>query len=71
SATAAPWTPDDHGKCQLCANKFTMVRRRHHCRRCGKLVCSSCAPKNNTKPIPELSMLEPVRHCKVRSKQAG
>lgn len=30
--------------CQLCDKKFTRItRRRHHCRICGKVVCSSCS----------------------------
>ncbi len=29
--------------------------RRHHCRRCGRLSCDSCAPKDNTRPIVEVS----------------
>eukprot|EP00730_Choanoeca_flexa_P015902 TRINITY_DN7409_c0_g1_i4.p1 TRINITY_DN7409_c0_g1~~TRINITY_DN7409_c0_g1_i4.p1 ORF type:complete len:242 (+),score=36.15 TRINITY_DN7409_c0_g1_i4:33-758(+) len=62
--TVAEWTPDGHGKCQICAVKFTVVRRRHHCRKCGKLVCGKCAPKDNTKPIPKQGHLDPVRHCK-------
>jgi hypothetical protein len=35
------------------------------CRKCGKLVCGKCAPKDNTKPIPKQGIMEPVRHCKV------
>eukprot|EP00045_Choanoeca_perplexa_P013711 m.156234 g.156234 ORF g.156234 m.156234 type:complete len:104 (+) comp16436_c0_seq1:40-351(+) len=61
---AADWTPDAHGKCQICKTKFTVVRRRHHCRKCGKLVCGKCAPKDNTKPIPKQGIMQPVRHCK-------
>jgi MAD (mothers against decapentaplegic) interacting protein len=26
----------------ICDLKFTMVRRRHHCRACGKVLCSLC-----------------------------
>ena len=31
--------------CLACAKRFNVVRRRHHCRRCGKLFCSDCASK--------------------------
>ncbi|XP_060844397.1 FYVE, RhoGEF and PH domain-containing protein 6-like isoform X2 [Rhopalosiphum padi] len=29
--------------CQSCATEFTVTFRRHHCRACGKVVCSSCS----------------------------
>ena len=53
------------------AHAVTVCGHRHHCRKCGKLVCGQCAPANNTKPILELRMLEPVRHCKVRPEGKG
>jgi hypothetical protein len=28
--------------CADCAKKFTMCRRRHHCRACGKIFCHAC-----------------------------
>ena len=28
--------------CPLCGAKFSMLRRRHHCRMCGQLGCGSC-----------------------------
>jgi hypothetical protein len=34
---------DDHETCMLCSTAFTLFNRRHHCRRCGKCVCSDCA----------------------------
>lgn len=33
---------DDVPKCPLCDTFFTLVRRRHHCRRCGGIFCSHC-----------------------------
>eukprot|EP00037_Helgoeca_nana_P028500 m.335434 g.335434 ORF g.335434 m.335434 type:complete len:254 (+) comp27770_c0_seq5:171-932(+) len=58
------WTPDGSSACcEECFVKFNVFRRRHHCRRCGRLVCDKCAPKDNTKPILEFGVLESVRHC--------
>ncbi len=37
-----PWTPDSKGRCEVC-NKSVMRGFRHHCRRCGKLVCGGCS----------------------------
>ena len=38
------WVPDRSAiACMVCSKKFTVVRRRHHCRRCGACVCGSCS----------------------------
>ncbi|KAJ3613738.1 hypothetical protein NHX12_019984 [Muraenolepis orangiensis] len=39
------WVPDDHQDvCMVCQReRFTMFNRRHHCRRCGRLVCQACS----------------------------
>ena len=29
--------------CMICSAPFTMTKRRHHCRHCGRLCCASCA----------------------------
>jgi len=37
------WVPDaDSPNCMICAAKFTVVKRRHHCRACGKVLCNNC-----------------------------
>ncbi len=28
--------------CNLCHRQFNVMRRRHHCRRCGNILCKSC-----------------------------
>ena len=66
SKSPTPWMSDDSNKfCLLCAAEFTLFKRRHHCRRCGKVVCDKCAPSGNTRPILEWGMKEPVRHCRA------
>ena len=44
------WTPDAHGKCEICQQNVGWGTR-HHCRVCGKLICgkSSCMKKMNVK----------------------
>ena len=36
--------PDAEGTgCSICHCEFSLVRRRHHCRKCGALVCGECS----------------------------
>ncbi|XP_049452933.1 zinc finger FYVE domain-containing protein 26 isoform X2 [Epinephelus fuscoguttatus] len=39
------WVPDTkQHMCMVCQReRFTMFNRRHHCRRCGRLVCHACS----------------------------
>jgi len=40
---APMWVPDKDARiCMNCGLKFTVVKRRHHCRACGKVLCSNC-----------------------------
>ncbi|KAH0577869.1 FYVE zinc finger domain-containing protein [Spironucleus salmonicida] len=32
--------------CMLCHSPFTFLIRRHHCRRCGRVMCDKCCPKS-------------------------
>ncbi|KAI8373985.1 hypothetical protein EDC96DRAFT_498172 [Choanephora cucurbitarum] len=54
------WIPDDQiGQCQSenCSTRFTLFQRRHHCRKCGHIVCQrhsmNRAPLLNASKIPE------------------
>ncbi|XP_006113462.3 zinc finger FYVE domain-containing protein 26 isoform X3 [Pelodiscus sinensis] len=56
------WIPDEtEMTCMVCkTERFTMFNRRHHCRRCGRLVCSSCSTK---KMVVEACRENPARVC--------
>mmetsp|Transcript_48974 Transcript_48974/g.36056 ORF Transcript_48974/g.36056 Transcript_48974/m.36056 type:complete len:121 (+) Transcript_48974:562-924(+) len=43
------WMPNDKGRrCCVCNKKFRpVIRRRHHCRCCGLLVCGTCSPEKD------------------------
>jgi len=43
------WLPDNTTSwCMDCNSAFTFFKRRHHCRKCGKIFCSDCCPKNDS-----------------------
>nr|AAI41360.1 Zinc finger, FYVE domain containing 26 [Mus musculus] len=56
------WVPDEtESVCMVCCREhFTMFNRRHHCRRCGRLVCGSCSTK---KMVVEGFRENPTRVC--------
>ncbi|KAG8181284.1 hypothetical protein JTE90_022222 [Oedothorax gibbosus] len=43
--TKEEWVPDAKiSRCQVCKEeRFNMFSRRHHCRRCGRVVCANCS----------------------------
>ncbi|KAK5644585.1 hypothetical protein RI129_005885 [Pyrocoelia pectoralis] len=56
------WIPDiEAPKCMSCTVTFTVVKRRHHCRNCGKIFCSRCS--SNSVPLPKFGHVKPVRVC--------
>jgi len=59
------WEDDAaHPACHHCANPFSVVTRRHHCRLCGRIFCSACCPPNKEVPFPAiLNHNFPVRAC--------
>ncbi len=61
---ASAWAPDDTADaCTLCKAKFTFVKRRHHCRSCGRLVCGACSDKKLL--VKAVDPTHPVRVCTV------
>lgn len=43
------WAPNKEAPtCALCARRFTVTFRRHHCRFCGGVACGDCAPPRKT-----------------------
>ena len=60
--TPPPWIPDESAPhCMSCQSVFNVVRRRHHCRNCGKIFCGKCSA--NTVPLPRYGHVKPVRVC--------
>lgn len=57
-----PWTPDrETADCGRCRSKFDFITRRHHCRRCGRVYCSSCCSRRL--PLQRMCFVDPVRIC--------
>jgi FYVE zinc finger len=49
------WIPDsERPACAVCKNNFTTFRRKHHCRKCGDVVCDSCSKRR-------VELTDPVR----------
>ena len=45
------WQPDaEVSKCPICDNMFSFWYRKHHCRKCGRVVCANCSPHRITIP---------------------
>lgn len=56
------WIPDELvNTCSMCAQVFNLIRRRHHCRRCGNIFCHQCS--NNFISLKCFGYAKPVRVC--------
>eukprot|EP00736_Rhodelphis_marinus_P004588 Rmarinus@m.29978 len=56
------WMLDSEAsKCCSCEQPFHLLRRRHHCRHCGRLFCWDCC--NTRMPLPHLNYAHPVLIC--------
>lgn len=59
---AAPWVPDTEASiCMVCnKSQFTLINRRHHCRKCGTVVCNTCSSRKFLMPSQSKN---PLRVC--------
>lgn len=57
------WVRDEEATHCMCCKRsvFTMLTRRHHCRRCGRVICHSCSTRRMH--IPKLYADVMVRVC--------
>ncbi|ETW09563.1 hypothetical protein H310_00114 [Aphanomyces invadans] len=57
------WVADhERSCCYLCLKTFTGIRRKHHCRACGEVICKKCS-LNNSVDLPSIG-LTTMRVCK-------
>ncbi|TQS38612.1 hypothetical protein Golomagni_00882 [Golovinomyces magnicellulatus] len=43
--TLPRWQHDSEARfCPICKTRFNFFLRKHHCRKCGRVVCNSCSP---------------------------
>jgi len=58
----AQWTPDIQAtECNKCHIVFSVIRRKHHCRSCGKVFCNNCSYLRTE--LPNFNYIEPQRVC--------
>ncbi|KAM4542194.1 zinc finger FYVE domain-containing protein 21 isoform 2-T2 [Odontesthes bonariensis] len=56
------WVPDKEcPRCMQCDTKFDFIKRKHHCRRCGRCFCDKCCSKKVA--LPRMCFVDPVRQC--------
>ncbi|KAG0258802.1 hypothetical protein BG011_003060 [Mortierella polycephala] len=56
------WVQDqDAAACHICARTFNAVRRKHHCRQCGRVLCHDCSARSIA--LPQLGYTKAVRVC--------
>ncbi|OQR90321.1 hypothetical protein THRCLA_09374, partial [Thraustotheca clavata] len=57
------WVSDHERQCcHLCLKSFTGIRRKHHCRACGEVICKKCSLINSV-DLPSIG-LTTMRICK-------
>ena len=56
------WVSDHEAKyCFVCNEEFSLLVRKHHCRHCGEVICSSCSSSRSA--IAGLGSSRAVRVC--------
>ena len=58
------WVPDrEAAACTKCGAKFTLRRRKHHCRLCGGIFCGPCSEARTSRDFNGVTMAKPQRAC--------
>jgi len=51
----------ENSSCAVCRENFTFLKRRHHCRACGRSLCAAHSSRSTS--LPEFGYLSNVRVC--------
>lgn len=64
------WVKDkERTSCHLCMRNFHALRRKHHCRKCGEVICSDCSHVETIDlPVIGYSKLRLCKVCGVRAR---
>lgn len=64
------WIKDkERTNCHLCMRHFYALRRKHHCRKCGEVICSDCSTVEIIDlPVIGTSKLRLCKVCCIRAK---
>lgn len=54
---------EDIKQCMECSSKFHLLRRPHHCRSCGNLICQTCCRTATIDNLEELGMARICTRC--------
>lgn len=64
------WVKDkERTSCHLCMRNFHALRRKHHCRKCGEVICSDCSHVETIDlPVIGYSKLRLCKVCGIRAR---
>lgn len=64
------WQPDSEvAECPICRRQFAFWFRKHHCRKCGRVVCANCSPHRIT--IPRQFIVHPPAESSTGSRMTS
>lgn len=62
--TLPRWQHDSEARfCPICKTRFNFFLRKHHCRKCGRVVCNSCSPYRII--LPYQYIVQPFNHAET------
>ncbi|KAL8798042.1 MAG: hypothetical protein Q9182_007010 [Xanthomendoza sp. 2 TL-2023] len=66
--TLPRWQPDSEvTRCPICSTNFGFWYRKHHCRKCGRVVCANCSPHRIT--IPRQFIVQPPLDANLTARE--